>query len=89
MTLAAQGCIVFTPHETVQVPGLNVAVVDVTGAGDTFCSSFLYARSQGHDIAAAAAFANAAAAICVAGLGARAGAVAPDVVMQRMQGFVV
>ena len=85
VTLAAQGCIVFTPHETVQVPGLAVAVVDVTGAGDTFCSSFLYARSQGHDIAAAAAFANAAAAICVAGLGARAGAVAPDVVMRQMR----
>jgi len=60
-------------------------VVDVTGAGDTFCSSFLYARSQGHDLTSAATFANAAAALCVAGLGARAGAVAPDAVIQIMR----
>jgi sugar/nucleoside kinase (ribokinase family) len=82
VTLAEQGCIVFTPHETVYVPGVAVTVVDVTGAGDTFCSSFLYARSQGHDIRSAATFANAAAALCVAGLGARAGAVAPEAVIQ-------
>lgn len=85
VTLAAQGCIVFTPHETVQVPSVAVAVVDVTGAGDTFCSSFLYARAQGYDISSAAVFANAAAAICVAGLGARAGAVPHHVVIQQMQ----
>jgi len=84
VTQAAQGCTVYTHGETHQVPGLAVDVVDVTGAGDTFGGSFVYARALGHNLADAARFANATAAICVGGLGARAGAVAREVVEGRM-----
>ncbi|HEY9088778.1 MAG TPA: carbohydrate kinase family protein [Anaerolineaceae bacterium] len=78
VTLAENGCIVFTRAETLRSPGYPVDVVDVTGAGDTFCSSFVYALSLGKGIAYAAAFANAAASICVGKLGARAGAVSKE-----------
>jgi sugar/nucleoside kinase (ribokinase family) len=78
VTLAENGCIVFTRTETLRSPGYPVDVVDVTGAGDTFCSSFVYALSLGKGIAYAAAFANAAASICVGKLGARAGAVSKE-----------
>lgn len=71
VTLAARGCVVYTAAETVEVPGIAVTVVDVTGAGDTFCSSFVYACSQGKDVRAAAVFANEMAARCVGVLGAR------------------
>jgi sugar/nucleoside kinase (ribokinase family) len=75
VTLAENGCVVYTKDETVRAPARKVDVVDVTGAGDTFCSSFLFALSEGQGIKYAATFANAAASICVGKLGARAGAV--------------
>ncbi|MDK2981082.1 MAG: sulfofructose kinase [Chloroflexota bacterium] len=75
VTMAEQGCGVYTQEEMVSCPAFPVEVVDVTGAGDTFCSSFLYALSAGKNIRYAAEFANAAASICVGHLGARAGAV--------------
>lgn len=71
VTLAARGCVVYTPAETIAVPGVPVTVVDVTGAGDTFCSSFVAALSRGDDVRAAAVFANAMAARCVGQMGAR------------------
>jgi sugar/nucleoside kinase (ribokinase family) len=84
VTQAAQGCMVYTPAQTQHVPGFAVDVVDVTGAGDTFGGSFVYARAMGKNLADAARFANATAAICVGGLGARAGAVARHVVEARI-----
>lgn len=75
VTLAGDGCEVFSKHEMIHSPAFPVKVVDVTGAGDTFCSSFIFALSLGRGIKYAAEFANAAASICVGKLGARAGAV--------------
>lgn len=86
VTLAEKGCAVYTETETIYSPGHRVDVVDVTGAGDTFCSSFLFALSEGKDVHVAAAFANAAASICVGKLGARAGAV-PKEQVERVMGL--
>lgn len=80
VTLAEQGCRVYTADGCAEAPGFRVPVVDVTGAGDTFCSSFLYLYGETGDPAAAARFANAAAAICVGTLGPRAGAVGREAV---------
>jgi sugar/nucleoside kinase (ribokinase family) len=85
VTLAENGCVVFNRNETIRSQGFKVDVVDVTGAGDTFCSSFLYALSLGKDIHFAAEFANAAASICVGKLGARAGAVSRGEVESKMR----
>ncbi|OKI61503.1 carbohydrate kinase family protein [Micromonospora sp. CB01531] len=73
VTKDSEGCELHTRDGVVAVPGLPVDVVDVTGAGDTFTSSFLYALSIGRDSVAAAEFANAAAALAVGKIGARAG----------------
>ncbi|MFZ9858160.1 MAG: carbohydrate kinase family protein [Roseiflexaceae bacterium] len=86
VTQAAQGCMVYTHNQSHHVPGFAVDVVDVTGAGDTFGGSFVYARAQGDSLVDAARFANATAAICVGGMGARAGAVTRDAVEVRMGG---
>jgi sugar/nucleoside kinase (ribokinase family) len=83
VTLAENGCKVFTKNETISSPAFKVDVVDVTGAGDTFCSSFLFALSLNKGIKYAAEFANAAASICVGKLGARAGAV-PKTEVERI-----
>lgn len=73
VTRDSSGCELHTADGAFTVPGLPVEVVDVTGAGDTFTSSFLYALSIGRDPVAAAEFANAAAARAVGKVGARAG----------------
>lgn len=85
VTQAAQGCMIYTQGQTEHVPAFAVDVVDVTGAGDTFGGSFVAARAMGKQLADAARFANATAAICVGGLGARAGAVDRAVVEERMR----
>lgn len=79
ITQAENGCMVYSNEETFHSPGFPVEkVVDVTGAGDTFCSSFLFVLNLGKGARYAAQFANAAASICVSKLGARAGAVSQE-----------
>lgn len=75
VTLAERGADVFERgREPLHVPGVSVDVVDVTGAGDTFCSAFLFASLATDDMGLAARFANAAAARAVTVLGGRGGA---------------
>ena len=73
VTRDSEGCELHTAAGLHTVPGIPVEVVDVTGAGDTFTSSFLYAYSTGGDLADAAEFANAAATRAVTRVGARGG----------------
>ncbi|MBQ8995311.1 MAG: carbohydrate kinase family protein [Oscillospiraceae bacterium] len=82
VTLGADGCVVnFEGAESITVPARKVPVVDVTGAGDTFCSSFI-AALQEYDLKGAAEFATAAASICVRTMGARGGAVPKEKVLE-------
>lgn len=73
VTLDRGGCDVYTASGVERVAGHEVPVVDVTGAGDTFSSSFMYAYMTTHDVAESARFANAAAAMSVGTPGARGG----------------
>ncbi|KRC58558.1 hypothetical protein ASE14_18480 [Agromyces sp. Root81] len=73
VTRDSDGCELHTRDGVFTVPGFPVDVVDVTGAGDTFSSSFLYAYSRTGDPREAAEFANAAAALSVGKAGARGG----------------
>lgn len=85
VTLAEDGCIVYTKDNTVTSPAYDVEIVDVTGAGDTFCSSFIVALTHGKNVQYAADFANAAASICIGKMGARTGAVSVDQVAAQMR----
>ena len=58
--------------ETCEVGGYRVDVVDATGAGDAFDAAFIAAHLDGQTEREALAFANAAAALSVERLGARA-----------------
>lgn len=73
VTKDSEGCDLHTLGGIERIPGYPVEAVDVTGAGDTFSGSFLYAYSTTNDLAAAARFANAAAALSIGRVGARAG----------------
>ncbi len=81
VTLAENGCVIYTPEREYRVAARKVDVVDVTGAGDTFCSSFT-SMLDSMGIEKAAEFATAAASICISSLGARSGAVSRERVME-------
>ena len=80
VTRDSAGCELHTTNGMTSIPGFPVDVVDVTGAGDTFSSSFLYAYSTTGDLGEAAEFANAAAALSVGAVGARGGMTTPAIV---------
>lgn len=82
-TLGSEGCTVLLPGGGFHIPSYRVRVTDVTGAGDTFSAAFLFGI-QHMELKEAAQFASAAAAICVQGIGARAGAVPKERVLDFM-----
>ncbi|MGO4105070.1 carbohydrate kinase family protein [Leifsonia sp. YAF41] len=73
VTQDEDGATVYSTGGADVVPGIRAAVVDVTGAGDTFCSAFLFALDRTDDPALAARFANGAGARATERHGARAG----------------
>ena len=81
VTRAEMGAEVFTKEKHIKVEGHKVEVVDVTGAGDTFCSSFIFAWDKTRNIQIAAAFANGAAARAVTMMGARSGIASSDTIL--------
>ena len=59
--------------EGIIIPAYSVKSIDTTGAGDSFCSGFLYGLSRNMPINECGKFANAVAAHCVMSVGASTG----------------
>ncbi|HJT94458.1 MAG TPA: sugar kinase [Mycobacterium sp.] len=74
VTCGADGALVVTADETVQVPAFAVDVVDTTGCGDAFSAGFLRGTGLGRDVPASARLGCAAAALVARGLGSDHGA---------------
>lgn len=72
-TLGAQGCAAWDGQAAWHLPGRPVAVVDSTGAGDTFVGALAAALWQQRPFTDALARANAAAALSCTRAGARSG----------------
>ena len=70
LKLGSAGCLVSEGSRRVRIPGMRVAAVDATGAGDCFDGAFVARMAAGDDSFAAARFANAAAALATTGYGA-------------------
>jgi fructokinase len=58
LTRGADGCLVQTAAETVELPGVPVRVADTVGAGDAFTAGVLCRTLEGHPLAESASFAN-------------------------------
>jgi len=74
LKLGGQGCFIKHPDYCELVSGFAVNAVDTTAAGDTFNAALGVALAEGQNLAKAAVFANAAAAISVTRLGAQSSA---------------
>jgi 2-dehydro-3-deoxygluconokinase len=70
VTLGREGVFMATPEGSLHVPGMHVAAVDATGAGDAFTGALLSERARGRPLGEAVRFANAAAALSTLGYGA-------------------
>jgi len=72
LTLGAEGAAVFEGEQVCRVPGIKVAAIDTTGAGDAFIGSMAVYLAEGCDLAEAARRANAVAALTVTKPGTQA-----------------
>lgn len=85
ITLGSDGCRCYTPLESVALPAAKVKVVDTTGAGDTFNSSFVSCVLRGLPLRKCCMFAVAAAAHAVEHVGPRAGVQLRSAVEAQME----
>lgn len=69
VTRGAEGALVVTADEEIEVPAYSVDVVDTTGCGDAFSAGFLRGRSLGLDLGESARLGCAVAAQAAQGLG--------------------
>jgi sugar/nucleoside kinase (ribokinase family) len=74
VTRGAEGAMVVTGQEVLEVPAYRTEVVDTTGCGDAFSAGFLRGLSLGRGLRAAAELGCATAAQVAQGLGTDAGA---------------
>jgi ribokinase len=71
VTLGPEGALAAGPDGVVYAPGVAVAAVDTTAAGDAFNAALAVALTEGRPLAAALAFANTAAALACTVRGAQ------------------
>jgi len=70
LKLGADGALASDGTQRRSVPGYALHARDATGAGDCFAGNLLAQLSSGHNLWDATAYANAAAALSVQGIGA-------------------
>jgi sugar/nucleoside kinase (ribokinase family) len=82
--LDAEGCYLDDASKAVTIPAYPIAVVDTTGAGDTWYGGLLTALIKGMPLQMAGQFANRAAADCCTALGASTGVRSFDQTLARL-----
>lgn len=70
LKMGSAGALLATRDRRIRIPPFPCVPVDATGAGDTFCGSFLARLAQGEPAERAANYASCAAAIATTGYGA-------------------
>jgi sulfofructose kinase len=71
VTLGSRGCACYGDGKLEMVPAYKIAVVDATGAGDTFHGAFIYGMLKGWGAVQTAKFASAVSAIKCMAIGGR------------------
>ncbi len=84
LKMGAEGAMLATPERRVAIPAFPCSVIDSTGAGDTFCGSFLARLCAGDAPEAAARYAACAAALSTEAYGAVAPIPRSDAVLAAL-----
>lgn len=84
LKLGERGSTVFTTEGSVDVPSIEVAEVDPTGAGDCYDAGFIAGLLEGWDLVTAARFANVAGALSVTRMGPMEGLPRREEVLARL-----
>src|SRR5262249_51241366 len=71
VTRSEKGALVATPSERVEVPAMQVNVVDTTGAGDQYAAGFLFGHAKARPLAECGALAILAASEVISHIGPR------------------
>ncbi|HEX3995819.1 MAG TPA: sugar kinase [Acetobacteraceae bacterium] len=87
LRMGEAGAYLATPEARIRIPALPVRTVDATGAGDTFCGSFLARILAGDSPEPAARYAAVAAALKCTGYGAVAPIPRPTQIADAMQAY--
>ena len=87
LKMGEQGAYLATPDARVRIPAFPVRTVDATGAGDTFCGSFLARILAGDSPEPAARYAAVAAALKCTGYGAVGPIPSPAQVIAAMRAY--
>lgn len=87
LKMGESGAYLATPQARVKIPAFAVRTVDATGAGDTFCGSFLARILAGDSPEPAARYAAVAAALKCTGYGAVAPIPTPAQVVDAMRAY--
>jgi 2-dehydro-3-deoxygluconokinase len=85
LKMGESGAYLATSDTRVKIPAFPVSTVDATGAGDTFCGSFLARVLAGDDPERAARYAAVAAALKCTGYGAVAPIPSPERILDAMR----
>lgn len=72
-TLRERGCYLADNNEKLHIPSVEAKVVDTTGAGDAFCTGFLFGMSEGRTLRECGLIGNYVASLCISEIGARSG----------------
>ena len=85
VTCGAQGSVIVTPDEVVEVPAEPVEqVVDTTGAGDLYAAGVLYGLTQGYELAVAGRIGSICAGEVISHYGARPEVSLMELVREKM-----
>ena len=83
VTLGSAGAATWLDGAVLRIPARKAAVVDTTGAGDTFNGAFCFALANDYPLEKALRFANVAASLSTEGFGAQGGMPSLDMVRQN------
>lgn len=87
VTLGEEGAAAWENGRVLRIPARSAAVVDTTGAGDTFNGAFAYALANDYPLEKALRFANVAASLSTEGFGAQGGMPDLETVLKNLKEF--
>jgi sugar/nucleoside kinase (ribokinase family) len=82
----AEGCLCSHGSKVIRAPGIEVAVVDTTGAGDNFNCGFIYGQIKGYSLEDSLRIGNICGGLSVSAIGGSGFAIDEKMIMRYLYG---